>query len=113
MSSSTLSVALLFSPSTVTLEGNYRRRGGKEESTWVTKVGSVGDGASPLAGVQVEGSFSTTGPGMEKLRNSCLDSEPVGHPGSLEARHSETGWRGFYPPPLKKCIQADEAWLFR
>ena len=51
MSSSTLSVALLVSPSTVTLEGNYWRRGGKEESTWVAKVGSVGDGASPLTGV--------------------------------------------------------------
>ena len=77
MSSSTLSVALLFSPSTVTLEGNYRRRGGKEESTWVAKVGSVGDGASPLTGVQVEGGFAPTGPSMEKLGNSCLYSVPV------------------------------------
>ena len=81
MSSSTLSVALLFSPSTVTLEGNYRRRGGKEESTWVAKVGSVGDGASPLTGVQVEGGFAPTGPGMEKLGNSCVYSQPVRHPG--------------------------------
>ena len=81
MSSSTLSVALLFSPSTVTLEGNYRRRVGKEESTWVAKVGSVGDGASPLTGVQVEGGLSPTGPGMEKLGNSCFYSQPVRHPG--------------------------------
>ena len=77
VSSSTLSVALLVSPSTVTLEGNYWRRGGKEESTWVAKVGSVGDGASPLTGVQVEGGFAPTGPSMEKLRNSCLNSVPV------------------------------------
>lgn len=77
MSSSTLSVTLLISPSTVTLEGNYRRRGGKEESTWVAKVGSVGDGASPLTGVQVEGGFAPTGPSMEKLGNSCLNSVPV------------------------------------
>ena len=113
MSGSTQSTALLFCFSTKPLDGNSWRRGREEKDTWMAKVGSVGDGASPLAGVQVEGSFSTTGPGMEKLRNSCLDSEPVGHPGSLEARHSETGWRGFYPPPLKKCIQADEAWSFR
>ena len=97
MSGSTQSTALLFCFSTKPLDGNSWRRGREEKDTWMAKVGSVGDGASPLAGVQVEGSFSTTGPGMEKLRNSCLDSEPVGHPGSLEARHSETGWRGFYP----------------
>ena len=77
MSSSTLSVALLVSPSTVTLEGNYWRRGGKEESTWVAKVGSEGDSASPLTGVQVEGGFAPTGPSMEKLGNSCLYSVPV------------------------------------
>ena len=81
MSSSTLSVALLFCSSTVTLEGSSWRRGGKEESTWVTKVSGVGDGASPLTGVQVEGGFAPTGPGMEKLGNSCFYSQPVGHPG--------------------------------
>ena len=77
MSSSTLSVTLLVTPSTVTLEGNYWRRGGKEESTWVAKVGSVGDGAPPLTGVEVEGGFAPTGPSMEKLGNSCLNSLPV------------------------------------
>ena len=77
MSSSTLSVALLVCPSTVTSEGNLWRRGGEEECTWVAKVGSVGDGASPLTGVQVEGGFAPTGPSMEKLGNSCLNSLPV------------------------------------
>ena len=81
MSSSTLSVALLFCSSTMALEGSSWRRGGKEESTWVAKVGSVGDGASPLTGIQVEGGFPPAGPGMEKLRNSCFNSKPVGHPG--------------------------------
>ena len=47
----------------------------------MAKVGSVGDGASPLTGVQVEGGFAPTGPGMEKLGNSCFYSQPVGHPG--------------------------------
>ena len=74
MSSRALSVALLVSPSTVTREGSSWRRGGKEESTWVAKVGSEGDSASPLTGVQVEGGFATTGPSMEKLRNSCFNS---------------------------------------
>ena len=77
VSSSTQSVALLVSPSTVALEGNNRRRGGKKEITWVSKVGSEGDGASPLTGVQVEGGFAPTGPSMEKLGDSCLNSEPV------------------------------------
>ena len=77
MSSSTLSVALLICSSTVALDGSSWGRGGKEESTWVTKVGSVGDGASPLTGVQVEGGFAPTGPGMEKLRYSCFNSQPV------------------------------------
>ena len=74
MSSRALSVALLVSPSTVTWEGSSWRRGGKEESTWVAKVGSEGDSASPLTGVQVEGGFAPTGPSMEKLRNSCFNS---------------------------------------
>ena len=47
----------------------------------MTKVGSEGDSASPLTGVQVEGGFAPTGPSMEKLGNSCMNSEPVGHPG--------------------------------
>ena len=80
MSSSPQSVALLVRPSTVALEGNNRRRGGKKEITWVSKVGSEGDGASPLTGVQVEGGLASTGPSMEK-QNSCLDSQPLGHPG--------------------------------
>ena len=71
----------------------------------MAKVGSEGDSTSPLTGVQVEGGFAPTGPSMEKLRNSCLDSEPVGHPG-FRTRHSEIGWTGFYPPHLKKCYQA-------
>ena len=33
----------------------------------MTKVGSEGDSASPLTGVQVEGGFAPTGPSMEKL----------------------------------------------
>ena len=77
MSGSTPPVAFLVSWSTMALEGNNRRRGGKEKSTWVAKVGSEGDGASPLTGVQVEGGFATTGPSMEKLRKSCLNSVPV------------------------------------
>ena len=74
MSSSTLSVALLICSSTGALDGSSWRRGGKEESTWVAKVGSEGDSASPITGVQVEGGFATTGPSMEKLRNSCFNS---------------------------------------
>ena len=62
--SSTLSVAFLVSPSTVTLEGSSWRRGGKKESTWVAKVGSEGDSAFPLTGVQVKGGFAPTGPSM-------------------------------------------------
>ena len=81
VSGSTPPVAFLVSWSTMALEGNNRRRGGKEKSTWVAKVGSEGDGASPLTGVQVEGGFPPAGPGMEKLRNSCFNSLPVGHPG--------------------------------
>ena len=49
----------------------------KEESIWVAKVGSEGDSTSPLTGVQVEGGFAPTGPSMEKLGNSCLNSLPV------------------------------------
>ena len=48
--------------------------GWEEDSTLVAKVGSEGDGASPLTGVQVEGGFAPTGPSMEKLRNSCFNS---------------------------------------
>ena len=47
----------------------------------MAKVGSEGDSTSPITGVQVEGGFATTGPSMEKLRNSCFNSLPVGHPG--------------------------------
>ena len=96
MSGSTQSTALLFCFSTKPLDGNSWRRGREEKDTWMAKVGSVGDGASPLAGVQVEGSFSTTGPGMEKLRNSCLYSQPVGHLGSRHATLKQGG-EGFIP----------------
>ena len=51
------------------------------DSTRVAKVGSEGDGASPLTGVQVEGGLAPTGPSIEKLQNSCLDSQAAGHPG--------------------------------
>ena len=54
----------------------------------MTKVGSEGDSASPLTGVQVEGGFAPTCPSMEKLGTIL----------ALEAHHSETGWQGFYPP---------------
>ena len=40
------------------------RQGGKEESIWVAKVGSEGDSAFPLTGVQVKGGFAPTGPSM-------------------------------------------------
>ena len=49
----------------------------KEESIWVAKVGSEGDSASALTGVQVEGGFAPTGPSMKNLGNSCLNSVPV------------------------------------
>ena len=49
----------------------------EEESTWMTKVGSEGDSASPLTGVQTEGGFAPTGPSMKNLGNSCLNSVPV------------------------------------
>ena len=77
MSGSTQSTALLFCFSTKPLDGNSWRRGREEKDTWMAKVGSVGDGASPLTGVQVEGGFAPTGPSMEKLRNSRLNSVPV------------------------------------
>ena len=75
--SSTLSVALSVCSSMMAQERSSWRRSGKEESTWMTKVGSEGDSASPLTGVQVEGGFAPTGPSMEKLGNSCLNSVPV------------------------------------
>ena len=72
-----LSIALFFCSSTVTWDVSSWRRGVKEESIWVAKVGSEGDSASPLTGVQVEGGFAPTGPSMQKLGNSCLHSVPV------------------------------------
>ena len=72
-----LSVALFICSSTVAKDRSSWRRGRKEKSTWMAKVGSEGDSASPLAGVQVEGGFAPTGPSMEKLGNSCLYSVPV------------------------------------
>ena len=64
-----LSVALSVSPSTVTLNGRSGswRRGRKEKSTSMAKVGSEGDSASPLTSVQVKGSFASAGPSVEKL----------------------------------------------
>ena len=84
--------------------GEQQEAGGKEKSTWVAKVGSEGDGASPLTGVQVEGGFAPTGPGMEKLRNSCLYSQPVGHLGSRHATLKQGG-EGFIPRLLRSVIK--------
>ena len=77
VSSGALSIALLICPSTVALDGGSWRRSRKEKSTWMAKVGGEGDSASSLTGVQVERGFAPTGPSMEKLGNSCLDSKPV------------------------------------
>ena len=51
-----LSIALLVCSSTVGWE--QLEEGWEEDSTLVAKVGSEGDGASPLTGVQVEGGFA-------------------------------------------------------
>ena len=56
LGSCTLSIALLVCSSTVGWE--QLEEGWEEDSTLVAKVGSEGDGASPLTGVQVEGGFA-------------------------------------------------------
>ena len=63
------------------------RKTGAEVGLGVLAACSRGDhwegveGASPLTGVQAEGGHAPTGPSMEKLQNSCLDSQPLGHSG--------------------------------
>ena len=61
-----------------------------EERTWVAKVCSKADGASSMAGIQLEGSCAPTFPDVEELLHSRGGAGHVGlgHPGQLGSRPS-------------------------
>ena len=62
----------------------------------MAKVGSEGDGASPLTGVQVEGGLPPQAQAWRNYKTAAWTLSRLDILASdSEARHSETGWLGF------------------